>query len=158
LAHVVLGLSLSGAPLGAWLAITNDLALPAWLLAGGVLCWTTGFDILYALQDLEFDQEQGLHSVPARLGVHQSLWLSRFLHITALVLWGLFNIHMGARLFPWLAWLAVAGILAREQWLVKGGNLEQINQAFFTMNSLVGLVLFSGHFIEWTLVKLIRIA
>ena len=153
LAHMVLGLSLSGAPLGAWIAITNSIALPAWLLAGGVLCWTAGFDILYALQDQNFDQERGLHSIPAKLGTVWSLRLSRCLHIVALLLWGMFNYQMGAHLFPWLAWLVVAGILAREQWLVRGGNLDHIDQAFFTLNSLIGLVLFSGHFIEWMLVK-----
>ena len=153
MAHLVLGLSLSGAPLGAWIAITNRIDTPAWLLAGGVLCWTAGFDILYALQDQHFDQERGLHSIPAKLGTPWSLWLSRCLHIAALVLWGMFNRQMGAHLFPWLAWLVVAGILAREQWLVKGGNLDNINQAFFTMNSLVGLVFFSGHFIEWLVMK-----
>lgn len=153
LSHVVLGLSLAGAPLGAWIAINNHIDFPAWLLAGGVLCWTTGFDILYALQDKDFDQKFGLHSIPAKIGTPLSLWLSRWLHVTALVLWGMFNREMGSHLFPWLAWLGVAGILAREQWLVKGGNLDHINQAFFTMNSLVGLVLFSGHFIEWMLVK-----
>jgi len=153
MAHLVLGLALAGAPLGAWIAITNSLAPPAWLLAGGVLCWTAGFDILYALQDRDFDQERGLHSIPAKLGVARSLWLSRWLHIVALVLWGMFNRQLGAHLFPWLAWLVVAGILAREQWLVKDGKLDHINQAFFTMNSLVGLVLFGGHLIEWMLVK-----
>ncbi len=158
LAHLVLGLSLSGAPLGAWIAITNSFAAPAWLLAGGVLCWTAGFDILYSLQDQNFDQDRGLHSIPAKLGTPWSLWLSRCLHILALVLWASFNRQMDAHLFPWLAWLAVAGILAREQWLVRRGNLEQINQAFFTMNSLVGLVFFSGHFIEWMLVRFSGIA
>ncbi len=153
LAHVVLGLSLSGAPLGAWIAITNGIAMPAWLLAGGVLCWTAGFDILYALQDQDFDRERRLHSVPAKLGTHWSLWLSRWLHIVALVLWGVFNHELGVHLFPWLAWLVVAGILVREQWLVRRGNLDNLNQAFFTMNSLVGLVFFSGHFIEWLLIR-----
>ena len=158
MAHLVLGLSLSGAPLGAWIAITNSFAVPAWLLAGGVLCWTAGFDILYALQDQDFDQERGLHSIPAKLGVAWSLWLSRSLHMVALVLWAMFNHQVGAHLFPWLAWLAVAGILSREQWLVKSGNLDRIDQAFFTMNSLVGLVFFSGHLIEWLLVRFSGIA
>jgi 4-hydroxybenzoate polyprenyltransferase len=158
MAHVVLGLSLAGAPLGAWIAVTNRIDTPAWLLAGGVLCWTAGFDILYALQDKEFDQARGLHSVPAKLGTPWSLWLSRWLHIAALVLWGMFNHQMGAHLFPWLAWLVVVGILAREQWLVKGGNLDQIDQAFFTMNSLVGLVFFSGHLLDWMLMKFSGVA
>ncbi len=158
MAHLVLGLSLAGAPLGAWIAITNRLELPGWLLAGGVLCWTAGFDILYALQDQEFDRKAGLRSVPARLGTARSLWLSRSLHLAALACWGLFNHLMGSHLFPWLAWLVVAGILAKEQWLVRGGNLDHINQAFFTMNSLVGLVLFCGHLIEWMLMRFSGVA
>ncbi|MBL0313856.1 MAG: UbiA family prenyltransferase [Holophagaceae bacterium] len=153
MAHMVLGLSLAGAPLGAWIAITNRIEPPALLLAGGVLCWTAGFDILYALQDQDFDRERGLHSVPANLGVPWSLWLSRGLHLAALALWGIFNLQMGSHLFPWLAWLVVSGILAREQWLVQGGKLDRIDQAFFTMNSLVGLVLFCGHLIEWMLLR-----
>lgn len=153
LAHLVLGLSLAGAPLGAWIAITNSIAAPAWMLAGGVVCWTAGFDILYSLQDQGFDRERGLHSIPAKLGTHRALWLSRCLHLVALALWGLFNHLMRAQVFPWLAWLGVAFILAREQWLVRGGKLDRIDQAFFTMNSLVGLIFFSGHFIEWILIR-----
>lgn len=153
LAHGVLGLSLAGAPLGAWIAITNRIETPAWLLAGGVLCWTAGFDILYALQDQEFDRGQGLHSIPVSMGTTGSLWLSRCLHVVALVLWGLFNREVGSHIFPWLGWLAVAIILAKEQSLVQGGRLDRIDQAFFTMNSLVGLVFFLGHVAEWLMVR-----
>ena len=153
LAHAVLGLSLAGAPLGAWIAITNRVETPAWLLAGGVLCWTAGFDILYALQDQAFDRDRGLHSIPVRLGTMGSLWLSRLLHLVALALWAGFNHRVDAHLFPWLAWLAVACILAREQWLVRNGNLDRIDQAFFTLNSLVGMVFFAGHLLEWLLLR-----
>ena len=158
LAHVVLGLALAGAPLGAWIAITNRLDPLAFLLAGGVLCWTAGFDILYALQDQDFDRGRGLHSIPVWLGTSGALMLSRLLHITALVLWGVFNYQLSAHLFPWLGWLAVAAILAKEQWLVRGGKMDRISQAFFTMNSLVGLVFFTGHAIEWLLVRFSGVA
>lgn len=148
LAHLVLGLSLAGAPLGAWIALTGRVDAPAWWLAAGVLCWTGGFDILYALQDQDFDRASGLHSIPSKLGTHWSLALSRSLHLAALTAWALFNLSVGAHLFGWLGWVAVACMLAREQWLVRGGNLDRIDEAFFTLNSLIGLAFFGGHLVE----------
>lgn len=148
LAHLVLGLALAGAPLGAWIALTGRVDPPAWWLALGVLCWTGGFDILYALQDQDFDRASGLHSIPSRLGTVLSLALSRSLHLAALAAWAFFNVEIGAHFFGWLGWLLVAGMLAREQWLVRGGNLERIDEAFFTLNSLVGLAFFGGHLLE----------
>lgn len=150
-AHVVLGLSLSGAPLGAWIAVSGRIEAPALWLSGGVLAWTAGFDILYALQDEGFDRERGLHSIPARLGTVRALWLSRALHVLALAAWAMFNHLMGSHLIAWAAWAAVATMLAQEQWLVRGGDLSRIDQAFFTLNSLVGLVFFLGHALEWWL-------
>jgi 4-hydroxybenzoate polyprenyltransferase len=149
LSHTVLGLSLAGAPLGAWIAVTGELEPPAWYLALGVLTWTMGFDILYALQDQAFDREQGLHSIPSRLGTGPALVISRYMHLTAMLAWAAFNVQMEAHLFPWLGWAAVAAILAREQWVVRGGRLDRIDHAFFTLNSLVGLTFFLGHAAEW---------
>ena len=147
-AHVVLGLSLAGAPLGAWIAVTGTLERGAWYLAGGVLAWTAGFDILYALQDEAYDRGAGLHSIPARLGTARALLLSRVLHLVALAAWAAFNLDQGGHLFPWLGWGLVAGILLREQWLVRGGDLSRMDEAFFTLNALVGLVFLSGHAVE----------
>ncbi len=152
-AHVVLGLSLSGAPLGAWIAVTGRIDAPALWLSGGVLAWTAGFDILYALQDEGFDRSRGLFSIPSRLGTVRALWLSRGFHILALVSWGVFNQRMGSHLWPWAGWAVVAVMLIREQWLVWDGNLARIDQAFFTLNSLVGLVFFLGHACEYLLAK-----
>lgn len=151
LAHLVLGLSLAGAPLGAWIAVNGTLDAPALYLASGVLAWTAGFDILYALQDLEFDQARGLHSIPARLGPARALALSRLLHLLALAAWARYNLDMDAHVLPWLGWATVAAILAREQWVVRGARMDRIDHAFFTLNSLVGLVFFLGHGAEWLL-------
>ncbi|HJW08801.1 MAG TPA: UbiA-like polyprenyltransferase [Holophagaceae bacterium] len=148
-AHLVLGLSLAGAPLGAWIAVRGQLEAPAWFLGAGVLFWTGGFDILYALQDEAFDRSSGLHSIPAALGTDGALVVSRLLHLAALSAWALFNLQMGSHLFGWLGWLGVALMLGREQWLVRGGELGRIDEAFFTLNSLVGLVFFAGHLMEW---------
>jgi 4-hydroxybenzoate polyprenyltransferase len=156
LSHVVLGLSLAGAPLGAWIAVNGRVDPPVLWLALGVLTWTAGFDILYALQDLDFDLQYRLHSIPSRLGVPASLWVSRGLHLAALASLALYNIQMQVHLFPWISWAVVASILAREQWVVRGGNLERIDHAFFTLNSLVGLLFLAGHAIEWYIPFLIR--
>ena len=151
--HVVLGLSLAGAPLGAWIAVSGRIEAPALWLSGGVLAWTAGFDILYALQDEDFDRSQGLHAIPARLGTAGALRLSRALHMLALAAWAVFNQQMGSHFLPWIGWAVVAAMLAREQWLVRGGDLSRIDQAFFTLNSFVGLVFFLGHALEWWLSK-----
>ena len=151
--HLVLGLSLAGAPLGAWIAVSGRIETPALWLSGGVLAWTAGFDILYALQDEGFDRSKGLHAIPARLGTAGALRLSRVLHLLALVAWAVFNHQMGSHFLPWIGWAVVMAMLAREQWLVRGGDLTRINQAFFTLNSFVGLVFFLGHALEWWLSK-----
>src|SRR6266568_8616569 len=80
-AHLVLGICLGGAPVGAWIAMRGEMGLPAILLGLAVLFWVAGFDILYALQDLEFDRKAGLHSIPVRFGVNGSLWLARLFSI-----------------------------------------------------------------------------
>ncbi|MDP2876523.1 MAG: UbiA-like polyprenyltransferase, partial [Holophaga sp.] len=151
LAHVVLGLALAGAPLGAWIAVSGRLDPPAWFLALGVLTWTAGFDVLYALQDEIFDRSRGLRSIPARLGTRGALWVSRTLHLIALAAWGIFNAQLGCHFFPWLAWLGVASILFREHWVVRTGQLDRIDHVFFTLNSLVGPIFFLGHLAEWLL-------
>ncbi|HJV88770.1 MAG TPA: UbiA-like polyprenyltransferase [Holophagaceae bacterium] len=147
-AHVVLGLSLAGAPLGAWIAVAGQIERGALYLALGVLTWTAGFDILYALQDEGFDRKAGLHSIPAKLGTQGALALSRALHLTALIAWAAFNLDQQSHLLPWLAWAGVALILLREQWLVRDGDLSRMDEAFFTLNALIGLVFFSGHALE----------
>ncbi len=149
--HVVLGLALAGAPMGAWIAVAGTLEGPALPLALGVLAWTTGFDILYALQDEAFDRQKGLHSVPVALGTLGALTAAKACHVVALGAWALFNLVMGVHVFPWLAWMGVALILSREHWVVRGGRLERIDHVFFTLNSLVGLIFFLGHLLEWVL-------
>ena len=84
LSHVVLGLALSGAPLGAWIAVKGSVSAAPFVLAGAVLLWVAGFDVLYALQDMDFDRRRGLHSIPVRLGEVPSLWLSAALHVAML--------------------------------------------------------------------------
>jgi 4-hydroxybenzoate polyprenyltransferase len=152
--HAVLGLALSLAPLGAWIAISGKLQTPALWLAMGVLAWTFGFDIIYALQDRDFDKQKGLYSIPVELGIAPALMVSRVCHGLAIFSWMVFLKEMNVSFLPWLSLAIVAAILFREQWVVRGGNLGRIDHAFFTLNSFVGLVLFLGFFVDWLMFKI----
>nr|AGS54235.1 4-hydroxybenzoate polyprenyltransferase [uncultured bacterium contig00163] len=151
--HAILGLALSMAPLGAWIAVTGRIEMrdltPALWLSLGVLSWTTGFDVIYALADRAFDREKGLRSIPVELGVHPALVVSRTCHVLAVFSWAVFLWYMNATFFPWLSLAIVAGILFREQWVMKDGSLDRLDHAFFTLNSFVGVVLFLGYFLHW---------
>ncbi len=140
--HLVLGLCLAGAPVGAWIALRGGVEPVPLILGLAVLLWVAGFDILYALQDLEFDRKTGLHSVPARIGVRGSLRMARLFHLAALVL--LAYLAMPAELgLVYLIGVAVAGcLMAYEHWLVRGGDLTRLDAAFFTMNGYVSMVIF----------------
>ncbi len=148
LAHVVLGLCLAAAPLGAWIAIRGTVSLPIILIALAVLLWVTGFDILYALQDLEFDKASGLHSIPVRLGVNGSLWASRLCCLSMVLLlltaWWLFP--LGGF---FLAGIGVSALLLTyEQWLLRHGDLTRLDAAFFTMNAWVSVIIFTATLLE----------
>ncbi len=142
LAHVVLGICLAAAPLGAWIAIRGTVEVPAILLGLAVLFWVAGFDILYALQDLDFDRASGLHSIPVRLGVNGSLWAARVFHLVMLGL--LAGLYLSAGLGPWfLAGLAATiAMLGYEHWLLRHGDLTKLDAAFFTMNGYISITLF----------------
>jgi 4-hydroxybenzoate polyprenyltransferase len=148
LAHVVLGTCLAAAPLGAWIAIKGDVSLPPLLLGGAVMFWVAGFDILYALQDLEFDREAGLHSIPVMLGVTGSLWLARLFSLVMIVLlgWLWLAASLGAPFICGIA--AVSLLLLYEHWLLKDGDLGRLDLAFFTMNGYVSIIIFVATAVE----------
>ena len=147
LAHLVLGLSLGLAPLGAWLAVRGGLdgdLSPPLLLAAAVLFWVAGFDLIYACQDVEFDRKARLHSIPARFGVARALTVSRAFHLATACALILF--HWRADL-SWVFALAVVGALALLLWehtLVKPNDLSRVDLAFFTVNGWIGIGLFGG--------------
>jgi len=142
LCHFVLGLSLGIAPSAAWIASTGKLALPIGPITLAVICWTAGFDIIYALQDDEFDREHGLRSLPQTVGRPIALWISRACHVTAItmLILGGSMVHAGPAWF--LGVLFAAGLLTYEQSLVKPNDLSRVNMAFFTLNGFVSLGLF----------------
>lgn len=148
-AHLVLGLSLAGAPLGAWIAVRGDVQATPLLLAGAVLTWVAGFDVLYALQDLEFDRRTGLFSIPARFGVAGALWISALLHAATLILLALIpGVYSSASggLGPayWLGWAGCLALIAYQHWVVRPGDLSRLNAAFFTANGALSVWLFAA--------------
>jgi 4-hydroxybenzoate polyprenyltransferase len=162
-AHVVLGLGMSIAPVGGYLAVTGRWSEPWWLLcvlATAVVTWGAGFDVLYALPDISFDRAHGLHSIPAALGERGAIAVSRGLHavtLLSLALVGLGAYQGGgtASMLYWTGVFVVAVLLAYEQSLVKAGDLSKLDAAFFTMNGIISLLLFgfvlAGRlYVAWT--------
>jgi len=141
LSHLWLGLSLSIAPIGAWIAVKGEFDwTPIWL-GLSVFLWTAGFDIIYACQDFDFDRKSRLHSIPARFGIRRALWLSTVFHVITV------SVLIGLSLLPNLGALYLTGvgvvtlILVYEHAIVKVNDLSRVNVAFFTLNGLVSVVL-----------------
>jgi 4-hydroxybenzoate polyprenyltransferase len=142
LSHFWLGASLLLAPLGAWIAIRGleELSVPL-ILGLAVLFWVAGFDVFYACQDVDFDRQAKLHSVPAALGVPASLRVALVCHVIMVAL--LLALYFAA--LPVLGWIYLAGVaavallLAYEHWLVRPDDLTRVNQAFFHVNSIVSV-------------------
>ena len=149
--HLWLGLGLSIAPVGGYLAVTGVWSDPWWqlgVLALGVVAWSGGFDMLYALQDADFDKQQGLHSLPAAIGVSNAITVSRTLHVLSvaclLLVVASNPLALGpeestARLVLWLGVLFVAAMLVWEHRLVRANDLSRLDAAFFTMNGVISL-------------------
>ncbi len=146
--HLVLGLALALAPIGAWAAVQGRIEGPALLLGLAVLCWVAGFDILYALQDMEFDRQAGLHSIPRYWGVRRSLQVARGLHICTLLLLVLefFVLDLGV---VYLAGVAiVGGLLLYEHTIISEHDLSRLDMAFFNMNGYISVTIFSFTLID----------
>lgn len=140
--HFFLGASLGIAPIGAWVAIREEISLESLILGAAVTLWTAGFDLIYACQDIDFDRQQGLFSWPARHGIAGALWLSRFLHLGMVgLLLSLVWLSALRQFYP-AGVLLVAALLIYEHSLVKPSDLSRVNRAFFTVNGAVSLLLF----------------
>ena len=140
LCHLVLGVGLSLAPIGAYLAVTGQFTFLPILLSFTVLFWVSGFDIIYALQDEEFDKSNQLHSIPAAMGKSKALMVSNLLHVLSAVcvISAGFYGHFG--LWYWIGVAIFCGLLIYQHTLVKPNDLRKVNMAFFTTNGIASVV------------------
>jgi 4-hydroxybenzoate polyprenyltransferase len=143
LCHFWLGAVDGLAPVGAWAAITNDLPWQAWLLGAAVAVWIAGFDLLYALFDLDVDRAQRLHSFPARFGISATFAVSRLCHLAAVLLLVGAGLGLPVGALYWIGVGAVALLLGYEQSLVSPRDWRRLDTAFFTMNGVVSIAFFA---------------
>jgi 4-hydroxybenzoate polyprenyltransferase len=142
LSHIFLGITISAAPLGAWVAIKGSLNLEIIPLSMAVIFWLAGFDILYALQDVEFDKSHGLYSIPQRFGIKKALIFSRLFHFITWSLLILTGIIFGLNIIYWIGLFIISILLIYEHRLVKPNDLSRLNIAFFNMNGYISLTVF----------------
>jgi len=158
LCHLILGLGLSLAPLGAYLAVSNHFDLSVLWFSFAVLFWVSGFDIIYALQDAEFDEIQKLHSIPAWLGKKKALNLSKFFHLCSATciwiagfMWKFGTLYFTGALF-------FTALLIYQHTLVKHDDLSKVNRAFFTTNGIASVIfaclVIADLFLPWSLYNL----
>jgi 4-hydroxybenzoate polyprenyltransferase len=144
-AHLALGIGMAIAPVGGYLAVTGEWSSPWWVLialAAAVMSWGGGFDIFYALQDIEFDRAHGLHSLPARLGAAPAIAIARALHAGTVAMLALAGVGIGAGAFYWAGVCVVALLLIYEHSLVHPADLSRLDAAFFTMNGVLSVTFF----------------
>src|SRR5271168_1728147 len=140
LSHFVLGFCLGMSPAAAWIAIRGSLDWRMLILCAAVTLWVGGFDVLYACQDVEFDKQAGLYSIPKRFGIAGALRISRVMHIGVIVMLSWLATSFG---LPWPAWVGVAvvgGLLGYEHSLVKANDLSKLNAAFFAVNGYISML------------------
>jgi 4-hydroxybenzoate polyprenyltransferase len=138
--HLFLGLALGISPAAAWIAITGGLDWRIVILCAAVTLWVGGFDVLYACQDVEFDREAGLFSMPKRFGIAGALLIARAMHVGVVILLAWLAASFG---LPWPAWagiVVVAALLGYEHSLVKANDLSKLNAAFFTVNGYISML------------------
>lgn len=140
LCHLILGLGLSLAPIGAFLAVTGQFALLPILFSLSVIFWVAGFDIIYALQDVDFDRSQRLHSMPAWLGKSKALHLSELLHLFSATCVVYAGVYGSFHLWYWLGIIIFTGMLLYQHSIVKPNDLRKVNLAFMTANGIASVV------------------
>lgn len=138
--HFILGMGLAMAPTGAFLAVTGKFEWLPVILSLAVLCWVAGFDIIYALQDDEFDRENRLRSIPVQLGRRRALLLSTILHILTVALMFMVGIRGNYGILYWAGYIIFSGLLAYQHFIVKADDLRRVNVAFFTLNGIASII------------------
>ncbi len=139
LAHLILGVSLGLAPIAGVVAVSGEITLWSLYLAIGVMFWVAGFDLLYSLQDMEFDKANNLHSIPSKFGAQKTIWIARVFHSLAVAFWVAFVLEAGLGLWAQMAVLFSAIMLTYEHYIVNK-DFTKIDKAFFTVNAYLGFV------------------
>lgn len=140
LCHLILGLGLSLAPIGAYLAVTGQFSLVPVLFSLSVICWVSGFDIIYALQDVDFDRSQQLYSIPSWVGKSKALLVSRILHVCSFFLIATAGWSGGFGIIYWVGAILYGSLLVYQQVLVRPHDLSRVNLAFMTANGLASVI------------------
>ena len=149
LCHLILGLGLSLSPIGAYLAVNGNFHILPMLFSSSVLFWVAGFDIIYSLQDQEFDKAQKLHSIPVLLGIKKAMKISQFLHIIVVVILFFIGIKYNFKEFYWIGFSVFSLLLFYQHTLVSENDLSKVNLAFFTTNGFASVIF--GFFVIYDL-------
>lgn len=147
--HFVLGLSLSAAPIGAWIAVKGSFDVEIIPMGIAVIFWLAGFDTLYALQDVEFDRSYGLYSIPQKFGIKNALILARVFHLITFIMLITNGILFKLGIFYWIGMIVVAGLFIYEHSLVKENDLRRLDMAFFNMNGYISIAVFIFTLIDY---------
>lgn len=139
LAHLILGVSLGLAPIAGVVAVSGEITLWSLYLALGVMFWVAGFDLLYSLQDMEFDKAHHLHSIPSKFGAERTMWIARIFHFLAVLFWVAFVVKAGLGFWAQLAVVLSAVMLGYEHYIVNK-DFTKIDKAFFTVNGYLGFM------------------
>ena len=149
--HVLLGLVIGLAPVGGWIAVTGDVALAPVLLGLAVAAWIAGFDVIYALLDVDFDRAHGVHSIPARFGPARALWITRFLHVVAVGLLLGAGLVAGAGVLYAVGVVVCGAVLLHENLTIAPGDPARVARAFGGSNMVMSAVFFVFVLAEVTL-------
>jgi 4-hydroxybenzoate polyprenyltransferase len=140
--HIILGIALGLAPVGAWVAVEGTVNLGITMVGVAVIFWAAGFDIIYALQDIEFDRENNLFSIPALLGIRNSLVLSRCFHLITFIIFLYVKFYFDLGLI-YLSGVILSGLfMLYEHSLIKADDLKNVNMAFFNLNAYISMTIF----------------
>ncbi len=139
LAHLILGVSLGLAPIAGVVAVLGEITPWSLYLAGGVMFWVAGFDLLYSLQDIEFDKKHNLHSIPSQFGAENTMKIAKLFHLMTIILWSVFIADAGLGLYAIVAVVLSAIMLTYEHYLVNK-DFTKIDKAFFTVNGYLGIM------------------
>jgi 4-hydroxybenzoate polyprenyltransferase len=142
LSHLLLGVALSMAPAGGWIAVTGRMDFPVLLICLVVVTWVAGFDILYSCQDVHFDSDFGLHSIPVRYGIQRALAVSFGLHLVTIAALGLMYIVFRLAWFSLVGMAVLSGLLVYQHILIRPNDMSRVNTAFFTLNGIFSISLF----------------